>query len=55
VLRDGGRIGILDAGNGTDYSRILRGLGLYEVEVHRLRFSGFPPFHVVMARKPYRG
>ena len=53
VLKDGGRIGILDAGNGNEYSAFLQGLGMRDVEMHRLRFSSFPPFHVVMARKPY--
>ena len=55
VLKDGGRIGILDAGNGTEYSNLLKQLGLRDIEMHRLRFSGFPPFHVVLARKPYVG
>jgi SAM-dependent methyltransferase len=53
VLKDGGRIGILDAGNGPEYSRILDHVGMRDIEIHRLRFSGFPPFHVVVARKPY--
>jgi len=53
VLKDGGRIGILDAGNGNEYASILTGIGLRDIEMHRLRFSSFPPFHVVMARKPY--
>jgi len=53
VLKDGGRVGILDAGNGNEYSGLLRKLGMRDVEMHRLRFSSFPPFHVVMARKPY--
>ena len=55
VLKDGGRIGILDAGNGHEYSAILAKLGLRDVQMHRLRFSSFPPFHVVLARKPYGG
>jgi arsenite methyltransferase len=53
VLKDGGRIGILDAGNGGEYSTLLKELGMTDVEMHRLRFSSFPPFHVVLARKPY--
>ena len=53
VLKDGGRVGILDAGNGNEYSALLQDLGMRDVEMHRLRFSSFPPFHVVMARKPY--
>ncbi|HZW84507.1 MAG TPA: class I SAM-dependent methyltransferase, partial [Nitrososphaerales archaeon] len=53
VLRDGGRVGILDAGNGNQYASMLRALGLLDVEMHRLRFSSFPPFHVVIGRKPY--
>ena len=53
VLKDGGRIGILDAGNGNEYASILSGIGLRDIEMHRLRFSSFPPFHVVLARKPY--
>ncbi len=55
VLKDGGRVGILDAGNGSEYSRLLDGAGLRDIEMHRLRFSSFPPFHIVLARKPYQG
>lgn len=54
VLKDGGRVGILDAGNGNEYSELLKKSGLVDIEMHRLRFSGFPPFHIVMARKPYK-
>ncbi len=54
VLKDGGRVGILDAGNGNEYSRQLDKAGLRDIRMHRLRFSSFPPFHVVVARKPYR-
>ncbi len=53
VLKDGGRIGILDAGNGNEYSALLKRIGMRDVEMHRLRFSSFPPFHIVLARKPY--
>jgi SAM-dependent methyltransferase len=53
VLKEGGRIGILEAGNGNEYSDILNKIGMRDVEMHRLRFSSFPPFHVVIARKPY--
>ena len=53
VLKDGGRVGILDAGNGLEYSTLLQAKGLRDIEMHRLRFSSFPPFHVVVARKPY--
>jgi ubiquinone/menaquinone biosynthesis C-methylase UbiE len=53
VLKDGGRVGILDTGNGTEYSALLQDMGMRDVEMHRLRFSSFPPFHVVTARKPY--
>lgn len=55
VLKQGGRIGIIDAGNGGEYSRVLREVGLSDISVHRIRFSSFPPFHVVLARKPFRG
>ena len=55
VLKDGGRVGILDAGNGPTYSQLLRDVGMGDIVIHRLRFSSFPPFHVVMARKPYAG
>jgi arsenite methyltransferase len=55
VLKDGGRIGILDAGNGPEYSALLNRSGLRDVQMHRIRFSGLPPFHIVIARKPYRG
>jgi SAM-dependent methyltransferase len=53
VLKEGGRVGILDAGNGNEYSAFLQEMGMRDVEMHRLRFSSFPPFHVVIARKPY--
>jgi SAM-dependent methyltransferase len=53
VLKDGGRVGILDAGNGNEYSALLQRMGMRDVEMHRLRFSSFPPFHVVYGRKPY--
>jgi arsenite methyltransferase len=53
VLKDGGRVGIIDAGSGGDYARHLRDEGMSDVSVRRLRFSSFPPFHVVLARKPY--
>jgi arsenite methyltransferase len=53
VLKEGGRIGILDAGNGNLYSTLMQDNGLRDIEMHRMRFSGFPPFHVVLARKPY--
>ena len=55
VLKEGGRIGILDAGNGIEYSHLLDKSGLRDIQMHRLRFSSFPPFHVVQARKPYKG
>lgn len=55
VLKQGGRIGIIDAGNGGEYSKVLREVGLSDVSVRRIRFSSFPPFHVVLARKPFRG
>ena len=53
VLKEGGRVGILDAGNGNVYSAMLKANGLTDIEMHRMRFSGFPPFHIVLARKPY--
>jgi SAM-dependent methyltransferase len=53
VLKDGGRVGILDAGNGYEYTSLLHDLGLRDIQMHRLRFASFPPFHVVLARKPY--
>ena len=55
VLKDGGRIGILDAGNGGEYSKVLLQIGMSDISVRRLRFSSFPPFHVVLARKAYTG
>jgi ubiquinone/menaquinone biosynthesis C-methylase UbiE len=55
VLKDGGRVGILDAGNGPKYSELLKEVGMSDIEIHRLRFTSFPPFHVVVARKPYKG
>ena len=53
VLKDGGRVGILDSGNGNEYASLLGEQGMRDVQTHRLRFAGFPPFHVVTARKPY--
>jgi SAM-dependent methyltransferase len=53
VLKPGGRVGILDLGNGNEYSALLQGMGMRDIQMHRLRFSSFPPFHVVLARKPY--
>lgn len=53
ILKDGGRIGVLDQGNGPEYSSIMNSIGLRDIETHRMRFSSFPPFHVVTARKPY--
>ncbi len=55
VLKYGGRIGIIDAGNGGEYASILRRDGMSDLVVRRLRFSSFPPFHVVLARKPFAG
>lgn len=55
VSKDGGRVGILDAGNGPAYSKLLYDVGMTDVSIHRLRFSSFPPFHVVLARKPFSG
>jgi ubiquinone/menaquinone biosynthesis C-methylase UbiE len=55
VLRPGGRVGIIDAGNGGEYAGLLRSDGMMDVSIRRLRFSSFPPFHVVLARKPFQG
>ncbi len=55
VLKQGGRIGIIDAGSGGEYSAALREVGLGSISVRRIRFSSFPPFHVILARKPFQG
>jgi len=55
VLKQGGRIGIIDAGSGGEYAKVLREVGLSDITVRHLRFSSFPPFHVVHARKPFLG
>ena len=55
VLKQGGRIGIVDAGNGGEYSKVLREIGMSDISVRHIRFSSFPPFHVVLARKPFEG
>ncbi len=55
VLKDGGRVGILEAGNGSEYTLRLRELGMSDVTMQVLRLSSFPPFHIIMARKPFRG
>jgi SAM-dependent methyltransferase len=55
VLKYNGRIGIVDAGNGGDYASLLRSNGMTDIIVRRLRFSSFPPLHVVSARKPFQG
>jgi arsenite methyltransferase len=54
VLKDGGRVGVLDAGNGFEYKALLEEEGLRDIRMQRMRFSGFPPFHVVVGRKPYQ-
>jgi len=53
VLKEGGRIGIIDAGNGGEYAQVLREIGFSDITVRHIRFSSFPPFHVVSARKPF--
>jgi len=55
VLKQGGRIGIIDAGNGNEYSKVLSEIGMSDISVRHIRFSSFPPFHVVLARKPFGG
>jgi len=55
VLKEGGRIGILDAGRGSEYSKVLRTVGMSDISVRRLRSPTLRPFHVVMARKPFQG
>jgi SAM-dependent methyltransferase len=55
VLKNGGRVGIVDAGNGGEYASLLRSHGMTDVVLRRLRFSSFPPLHVVSARKPFQG
>jgi arsenite methyltransferase len=55
VLKQGGRIGIIDAGGGGEYAKVLREIGMSDISVRHLRFSSFPPFHVVHARKPFQG
>lgn len=55
VLKQGGRVGIIDTGYGGEYSKALLEVGLSDISVRRIRFSSFPPFQVVLARKPFRG
>ena len=55
LAHEGARVGIMDAGNGPEYYGLLRSVGMSDVSIHRLRFSSFPPFHVVLARKPFAG
>jgi SAM-dependent methyltransferase len=55
VLKYGGRIGIVDTDNGGVYASLLRSQGMTDVVLRRLRFSSFPPFHIVSARKPFQG
>ncbi|MGD0477812.1 MAG: class I SAM-dependent methyltransferase [Nitrososphaerales archaeon] len=55
VLKQGGRVGIIDTGYGGEYSKAFREVGLSDISVRRIRFSGFPPFQVILARKPFRG
>ncbi len=55
VLREGGRVGIIDAGNGNEYAGFLKRNGMIDISVKARRFTSFPPFHVVLARKPFGG
>lgn len=60
VLKYGGRIGIVDTDYGGEYASLLRSHGMTDVVLRRFplrlrRFSSFPPFQVVSARKPFQG
>ncbi len=53
VLRDGGKIGILEGGSAADYSKRLADIGMTDVRLRRMTFSSIPPFRLVLARKPF--
>lgn len=53
VLKPGGRVAIFDSGYGPEYGGLLRSNGMTDVHLKRLRFTTFPPYHVVIGRKPY--
>ncbi len=53
ITKPGGRIAIVDSGNGGDYSRFLHSRGMTDIKLSRLRIRSFPPLHTVSARKPF--
>jgi SAM-dependent methyltransferase len=55
TLKSGGYVGIMDNGHGSEYSALLRRLGMTDIRVRALRLTSFPPFHIITARKPYKG
>jgi arsenite methyltransferase len=55
ITKPGGRLAIIDAGRGGEYSDLLQDLGVVDLRVSRLRFRSFPPLHSVTGRKPFTG
>lgn len=53
VLKEGGRIGFFETGGASRYSTWLRMSGMEDIETRTFRFSSFPPFQIVVARKPF--
>jgi arsenite methyltransferase len=55
VVKEGGRVAVLDAGHGNEYADLMRRQGMADVHISRLRVRAFPPLHSVTARKPFTG
>jgi arsenite methyltransferase len=53
VLKEGGRIAVLDAGGGGEYASSLRDNGIVDIRLKRLRYRSFPPLHSVAGRKAF--
>ncbi|MDA4118737.1 MAG: class I SAM-dependent methyltransferase [Thaumarchaeota archaeon] len=53
ITKPGGRIAIVDSGNGGDYAKFLRSRGITDIKLSRLRVRSFPPLHTLSARKPF--
>jgi arsenite methyltransferase len=53
ITKQGGRIAIVDSGNGGDYAKFLGSRGMTDIKLSRLRIRSFPPLHTVSARKPF--
>jgi SAM-dependent methyltransferase len=52
VLKDGGRLALIDIRHGTDYARTLRECGMMDVKLHAPSFIFFIPSRLLTATKP---